>query len=97
MLSLFCPFQSKGLSHALKVHFAFRIGKDGQRKVQFNGTTDRWKDGSIHKCPFLADVSSVPAPCRTSSSSQEKEGSNNNGCRKVGFIYYSSRGDYKKK
>jgi hypothetical protein len=79
------------------VHFAFRIGKDGQRKVQFNGTTDRWKDGSIHKCPLLADVSSVPTPCRTSSSSQEKEGSNNNGCRKVGFIYYSSRGNYKKK
>jgi hypothetical protein len=58
--SPFCPFQSKGFAHVLNVHFALCIGKGRQRKVQFNRRTDRWKDGSIHKCSLLADVSSVP-------------------------------------
>jgi hypothetical protein len=28
--------------------------------VQFNGRTDWWRDGSIHECSLLADVSSEP-------------------------------------
>src|SRR6266853_3174090 len=57
VLSLFCPFQSKSFARVLNMHFALRIEKGRQRKVQFNGRTDRWKDGSIHECSLLADVS----------------------------------------
>ena len=60
MLSLFFPFESKGFARVLNVHFARLVGKGRQRKVQFNGRTDRWTDGSIHECSLIADVSSVP-------------------------------------
>jgi hypothetical protein len=59
MLSLFRPFQSKDFACVSNVHFVLRIGKGGQRKVQFNGRTDRWTDGNIHEYSLHADVSSA--------------------------------------
>jgi hypothetical protein len=62
MLSWFCPFQSKSFARVMNVHDARRTRKGRQGIVQFNGSTDRWTDGSIHEYSPLADVSSAPLP-----------------------------------
>jgi len=59
-VSLFCLFPPQGFARVSNVHFALRIGKRRQRKVQLNGRTNRRKNGGIHERSILADVSSVP-------------------------------------